>query len=212
MTAHHLAAEQITALWRAAFGTTPPIGHRCRAAHATRWLRIHSLPQSKRYPSAGAQGDAERREICRRHHAAATAVLGAAADCILFAARYSHRADGADLTEPARAPHAPHAPAALTASGLHFAQLPALAFRGEGDDTVAHFFSAQTTWHPGAHDALILAVAEEATAGLLWANLQRGTAYAPYDGGADLFFASPSDVPAATRRFHDWLSARQDGL
>jgi hypothetical protein len=210
-----MTADQISHQWRGAFGATPPLGYRCRAEHAARWLRIHSLPASKRYPSAGSAGDAERSELCRRHNAVATAVLGTAVDCLLFVARHSLRADGAAVVSPARDATGPLAPAV---SGLHFSHLPALALVGDGNrngdsaGVTTHFFAAHTTWSAGQHDALILAVAEEATAHLLWANLHRGTAYAPYDGGADVFFASPEAVAAAKIEWRAWLSARADGL
>lgn len=36
-------------LWRNAFGETAPIGYQLKDIFPERWLRVHSLPESKRY-------------------------------------------------------------------------------------------------------------------------------------------------------------------
>ena len=54
--------------WKRRF-VNPPISHWMRDSPG--WLRIHSLPGSKRYP----ESDAEYAEMVRRHNAVAQAVL-----------------------------------------------------------------------------------------------------------------------------------------
>jgi hypothetical protein len=60
------------ALWRGWFPDVPPVGHLLRDAYPERWLRVHSLPGSKRYAGT----DAEWGELLRRMNAVATDVLG----------------------------------------------------------------------------------------------------------------------------------------
>jgi hypothetical protein len=55
----------ITQATAAAFGDLPPVSHLLRRAILDRWLRVHSLPQSKRY----AETDVEYEELIRRHNA-----------------------------------------------------------------------------------------------------------------------------------------------
>jgi len=62
------------------------------------------------------------------------------------------------------------------------------------------------------YDALIRLVADDEAPRLLFAGVARATIYAPYDGGADLFFSSPTAVEVAKSEFRPWLSAREDGL
>ena len=64
-------------LWEAQFPGVPPIGHRIR--DSKRWVRFHSLPESKRY----AENEAEYAELLRRHHAVLRSL--AAADAPLLA-------------------------------------------------------------------------------------------------------------------------------
>lgn len=50
--------------WRARFGEVLPAGFLCREALSDRWLRIHSLPESKRYPA----DPSEMAELLSRHN------------------------------------------------------------------------------------------------------------------------------------------------
>jgi hypothetical protein len=44
--------EQLDALWAQRWPRTPPVGHLLRDLHRDRWVRFHSLPDSKRYPDS----------------------------------------------------------------------------------------------------------------------------------------------------------------
>lgn len=169
--------------WCESFGEFPPIGSFCRDELPARWLRIHSLPESKRYPGT----EPEYRELLRRHNEVATTLLGDGDSCILFAATSD------DDPPPSLA-------------GLTFVEVPDLSA------LQIHIAAAQVPWRPGRFDALIRAVADETAGPFLFANFERRTAYAPYDGGADLFLASPDEVVTMKARWSGWLSARPDGL
>ena len=176
--------------WRATFGNVMPLGHLCRAAFPERWLRIHSLPSAKRYPDS----DAERATILVRHNAVATFVLGEASHCILFITRFG------DSTS-------------WNASGdLSLPVIPQHAMTTIEDDSQTQYFAAPVVWRSGAFDDLILACADERSGPLLFVNLATEQAYAPYDGGADLFVASNNLIVDVRPRFADWLSKREDGL
>src|SRR5688500_817484 len=41
--------------WQVWYPGTVPLGHRMRLTHPGRWLRIHSLPEAKRYTSSPAE-------------------------------------------------------------------------------------------------------------------------------------------------------------
>jgi hypothetical protein len=122
------------ALW---YPDCPPEGYLLRDEYPDVWLRIHSLPRSKRY----AESPGEYAELLSRHNQVATDLLGSDARCAL----------------------------------------------------------------------LLRAIADEETQALL-VELDRGQVYAPYDGGADLFFASTFERDLAKARYANWLSAREDGM
>jgi hypothetical protein len=176
--------------WRASFGDALPAGFLCRASLADRWLRVHSHPESKRY----AETDAERAELLHRQNAAASYVLGDNADCQLLVTRFGD--NQAWSFE------------ALPLSGR--TPVHVLSAGDEGDEL--QFFGLPVKWHPAAFNDLLLAVADDRTGPVLFADIQRRRIYAPYDGGADLFFPSPEAAELAREHFRDWLSDRQDGL
>ncbi len=66
--------------WEELFPLSPPAGFLLRQKYPERWLRIHSLPNSKRY----AETAEEYVEIQNRHEIVATATLGETANCYLI--------------------------------------------------------------------------------------------------------------------------------
>lgn len=191
------SVDDPTSRWRDRFGDCPPAGYWCRDAFPELWFRIHSLPGSKRYPSA----PSEYAELLRRHNAVATSILGEGEACFVYARFIS------DTAEPSGAPErVDH----LRQPLLWQPNLSVV----EDDEVPAwlHFAAARIEWASSRFDTSICAVADEASSPLLFFNAVRQTIYAPYDGGADLFLSSSQDRDAAKRRWQHWLSARPDGL
>ncbi len=82
----------------------------------------------------------------------------------------------------------------------------------EQDEDQIQFFALQLPWRAGMFDELITAAAEDRTGPLMFANTATRSAYAPYDGGADLFFHSEASLREANELFAAWRSNREDGL
>jgi hypothetical protein len=97
--------------WTAHFGSLLPVAHLLRTSLAsTGWLRIHSLPEAKRYPET----ETEYSELLRRHREVASEVLGAAdAPCILIVTRYAVGTVPTDWREESRQRGRPLEPATL---------------------------------------------------------------------------------------------------
>ena len=66
--------------WDEHFPGSAPIGFVLRQIYADRWLRIHSLPESKRY----ADTEDEYAELLHRHNKVATDALGDESRCCLI--------------------------------------------------------------------------------------------------------------------------------
>lgn len=186
--------------WHENFASCAPVGYLCRQMLPKRWMRVHSLPESKRYPSSAA----EYAELLHRHNEVATHVLGEGESCLVFVARF------AETPQPVGACEAPE----LVHTNLVWQ--PDLSTVVDPDDEQAqtwmHIAAAPIVWTRSAFDTAIRSRADEICGPILFANLARHTAYAPYDGGADLFLPSETDVALAKERWSAWLSARLDGL
>lgn len=185
----------IAAAWRSAFGDLPPAGWRLRHALAPLWMRVHALPQSKRYPDTWG----EWRTLWRRHRAVGDAVLGAGARVAVLAfpdwASYRHRAR--PVTRPPR----------LSEARLF---LRAAAHVDEPDWRV-RFEVAQGHWTFEAWRDLISEIAHDRRQAL-WFNPARRTVFAPYDGGIDVIAATPRQRALLISRFSGWMSDRADML
>lgn len=71
--------DELSQLWKLAWRGCPPLGHWLRGRFADRWVRFHSLAQSRRYPQT--QDDYE--TLLLRHNS----ILGAG-DVYLISVRY----------------------------------------------------------------------------------------------------------------------------
>lgn len=187
-----MPTQTISEEWRSAFGPALPAGFLCRAALHEFWLRIHSLPQSKRYP----ESDQEYAEILHRQNTVAEFVLGNGSECVLFFTRFgdakTFSLEGIPLQE----------------------QIPqhVMSFHDEEGEDEFQFFALRVIWQREKFNDLIVSCANDQTGPIMFANTTSQSIYAPYDGGADLFFSTAKDVSMAHDRFANWLSSHPDGL
>ena len=186
-----MSSSSLAQSWKSSFEGALPAGFLLRQCIPDRWLRVHSLPDARRYPRCAAEYE----EILRRHNTVAAYVLGDGSSCSLFVARFGENRKWSDATF-------------LPLVG----DMPSHSFASEDPDEPIQFFGLQVTWRQSVFDRLICAAADDKTGPVLLANTASQTIYAPYDGGADLFFASPAAVAVARSMFRQWLSTREDGL
>jgi hypothetical protein len=176
------------AWFRAHFGTSAPVGHCLRVDHQARWLRLHSLPGSKRY----AEDDDERSEVRSRAWAAASEVLPSFSPGWLVVPTYGEE------------------PPTIRQLSLNFEQGGRYTHAQLELPILVHV--AQTTWPHDGFEALIDEIARDALR-LAWFSEASGEVFAPYDGGIDLIVDSPSRAQALRRRFpRDWFSTHASGL
>ena len=191
--------DDLQSTWHRWYPETPPVGFLLRDAFPERWLRIHSLPESKRYPDSGFQYA----EIQRRHSAVADRLLGADACAFLVShacsGRYSRDVGVLAGFPPVELPQL----WALDAS-WHDEEHGAFA-------EPACISGSRVTWDRVRFARFIAAVADDKMRGVLL-NIRTGAVYAPYDGGADLICASETTRDAFREEFATWLPDNPDGL
>jgi len=164
-----------------------------RAEYPNRWVRFHSLPESKRY----AESDAEYEEILRRHRT----VL-----------RELHGSDDLHTLHFIAADWGWHD----LAAGWSKRRLPrAWPWRSspadDDPDAGRNYFWAASGLSNDEIDALLIAVADDECRVAISAS-DLAWLYCPYDGGADVLLPSPVERDALKDRHTDWLSSHPHGL
>ena len=66
--------------WQHQFPGSEPVAHRLRTAFPSRWVRFHSLPESKRYP----EGEGEYATVLGRHNRILGHLLGSGRAVVLL--------------------------------------------------------------------------------------------------------------------------------
>ena len=186
------------------FPLAPPVSYRMRELSPARWLRIHSLPGSKRYP----EDDAEYAELLARHNAAATDLFGDGAPVVVVAHAYFFPGEP-ELEGP------PELPVALAEPLRRVRRVDARELHPHADpaeDAAVDLWAAPAVWRAGAFDPMIRAAADGRGPSVLLATPDAERVYAPYDGGADLYLETRAVRDAFKARYAAWLSAEPSGL
>lgn len=176
--------------WKAYYGDLPPMGHILRQNIPDRWLRIHSLPNSKRY----ADSEQEYCILLHRQNTVATELLGQGKPCLIFAAHFTE--DG--VKSPPQPPQ------------IEDEQFELFGFHTE-PETVA-VWVAKSRWNENSFDGLICAIADDREAHITFVSVETGEAYHPYDGGADLFVSTQTRRDELKNKYQSWLSEHPLGL
>jgi hypothetical protein len=171
------------------YGSVQPIGWALRGAFPQRWFRIHSLSESKRYPEDESDWDS----LIKRHRQVSNALIPPGAPCYLLTPWSCVKDDCFSGFVLRPAPMVPE---------FH----PDL----EGAPT-GGFLVSRFAWDFARFEPILRAVANWQTLACILSEDDL-IAYAPYDGGADLFLPDSSSRDTMKQRFATYLSPRADGL
>lgn len=181
--------------WRRNYGETPLLGHALRERFPERWLRIHNLPDSKRY----AETEDERQEILRRQNHLFNDLVGEGGPCELVFGYYN---------EEERLPEE----ILVALRGLEPVFLVMLSSDKSNLDEGWPLLKASFTWKQKSLDAILLAVANDVLETPLIISAERGRILAPYDGGVDMIVESEELRDQLKLRYTNWLSKHPAGL
>ena len=188
--------------WRDAYGIIPPLGYRLREHFVdSRWVRFHSLPESKRY----ADSDAEMETILERANALADRVLGDGAECWMIANNVPEQAE-------MLAKHHPKQQLVSDIFGLKESHSWKDPYEAPEDQFLWITYARECLWQHGEFDQAIKMIADDIDTGVLWVSKQTKEVFSPYDGGTDLIVQDSRSVHSLKIEFSNWLSAHHEGL
>ncbi|MFH9819218.1 hypothetical protein [Streptomyces sp. NPDC017230] len=191
--------ELLAALWRECHPSGPPVAHTFRTRYADRWVRLHSLPDSKRYP----ESEDEYAIVLDRYNTILDELF-AGTEVFVVTMDWSNT--------PTGLPGYPTPRQTLHPDGIRWWT------ESEEDDPDPEFhthtclYADRRRWNRSCLDGLLRAVADEALVEVFVADTELHRVYHPYDGGADVILTTPAERDRVRDRHTDWLSSHPAGL
>ena len=186
--------------WNERFPNCEPIAYEMKRIFRQRWVRFHSLPNSKRYP----EDESEYETLLYRHNCILGELVGTERAVVLLTTGYSESSSPV-RTYPELNALDPDAKPWQSMPMHHDDQEPT-------DPNYWHVFASVWEWQSGMFDPIIRLVADHTVANVMIVHPGCRWLLHPYDGGMDVILQSPA-VRGRLRAAHrDWLSSRADGL
>ncbi|MCH2546923.1 MAG: hypothetical protein MK052_04845 [Alphaproteobacteria bacterium] len=182
-------------LWQKKFSGIPPLGYLLRENFGSRWIRFHSLPESKRY----AENDQEMSIILNRATILANEVLGTD-QCSLFVSYPDYNNEQASNSKKA-------------AKNIYNLD-QSFSWQQADEDEALHWttYWASTHWNTDAFSPLIKKIADDNEYPVVWLSNASLEVFAPYDGGFDIICKTPERISQLQEKYADWMSSRADRL
>lgn len=186
-------------LWHERFPGTPPIGYRLRGQVPTRWIRLHSLPRSKRYPGT----PEEYGTVLDRANQLAEELFKEGDLFWLVASRPNGNPNEVTVD-----------PEFCVQTNF---DLPKVFSWEDAQEKVEDRVRWSThakllTWHSKLYNEIFQKIADDEEYGILFTTANLSSILAPYDGGFDLILANAGAVLEVKSKFRSWLSDRENFL
>ncbi|MFJ9338137.1 hypothetical protein ACIRP0_02455 [Streptomyces sp. NPDC101733] len=189
--------EELTRLWRERWSWPPPRPHELKTRHADRWVRLHSLPGSKRHP----EDEAEYGILLDRYNTVLDGLF-AGGDVFVVSTAWSDLDRDTDQWPARRARHP---------EGTLWTTVEDTSDEDPEFHARWYFHADRRPWRRGCADGLLRAVANDELAGVFLTDAGATRVHHPYDGGADVVLATSDERDRLRERHADWLSARPSG-
>lgn len=188
--------------WRAEHGPCGPIADSLRTCLPERWVRFHSLPESKRYPESRDEYD----ELLGRHNRIISDLANpddrssSTVTLVVVTCRYSTSGRAVEPDGQLQ---------------QHLPQLQLWRIEPPDDpdlDSWTSLWIAEVEWTPGCLNGLLELVADDMERGVMVMPLSTSWVCHPYDGGIDVIAPSTGKRDALAERYRAWLSTLPSGL
>ncbi len=185
--------------WDKNFPSALIYGLQLREQYKERWLRIHTLPDSKRYPA----DPKEYLEILRRHNEVMTHLFKPNSTLAVITFGYSETI-------------IPVKPKEMDFISADLSYLYSIPYEIDEKNPTSNIY-----WHgwfyfeqvmANKFDAILNRVIDNAIQNVYFVDLQCKNVYHPYDGGADIILSENQDVIIWKEKYNDLLPNNSLGL
>lgn len=189
--------KDLAKFWESEFKSFSPEANNLKHEFKNRWVRFHSLPESKRYP----ENEQEYLEIFRRHNVVLQELCGKG-NILVVLPEYSE----------SKAPTKPEA----ELTNLFSTTEPwcSIAQHEKDDDYELywHLHVSEVEFTGGELNDLFRLVANDEAGNIMIICPSKGVVFHPYDGGADIVLASTKQRDLLKEKHHEWLSNHPEGF
>jgi hypothetical protein len=191
-----MTPDEFKETWHGKYSLCLPIASCLRSAYADFWMRIHTLPDSKRY----ADNEQEMLEILRRHNKILNDLFNV--DSTYYVVTVGYSSDQIPVT---------------TYSKL-YDELPSVYLfsqsieESQDEPCYWHFYYSEREWKLNGEDSILRLIADDEVENVLFVNFDKSIIYHPYDGGADIIFPSMKIRDDKIEQYSEWLSSHSSGL
>lgn len=185
--------ENFSTYWKRHFGNTPPIGEYLRAAIPERWVRLHALPKSKRYPETIEEWNI----LLERANLIGGVLFEEHSDLWLVSLTWEDdKTDSDPVRHPWRYP--------ILHKHVLTRQYKQVVDDSDPDHVSAiGVHASRSDWNPNKFDMDFKIIADDYDNGV-WCQTDRPILLVPYDGGFDVFLENATQTEKLRQRFIEW--------
>ena len=180
--------------WQRNFAHEQPLAHELRERYRKRWVRFHSLPNSKRYPET----DNEWATLLERHNLVVDHLATDGCQLELLTTNWSAEQNSC------------HAPSEILQLGLAADHWQSFTV---GDPANWwHMYRSSVIWSLGSLDCVFRLVADHAISNVMILDPDKDWLLHPYDGGLDVIHETRQDRNVICSAFGKWRPRGTGGL
>ena len=190
--------KEFNNFWDKNYPESYPISHELKSVYPDRWLRIHSLPESKRY----AETDDDYKIILERQNQLISDLIEENSKVIVSFGYYE-----TELTKDSSSESTDFGKFQKNRTlELHI-------IRPEENEGNCFYdiYIKNETWKNGSKNEMLKAIAD-CQFSAMFIFPKENCIIAPYDGGMDLIVPNQKKRDELKAKYKDWLSDRKDGL
>jgi hypothetical protein len=192
-TKDFLVLKELDHFWQQKFPDIPPLAYDLKRLCADRWVRFHSLPDSKRY----AETPEEHKIILERHTTVIEDLNISRSSLFLVTSQWGDSATPDEDRDEL---------SALDPGAVLWRTLPLHELTNNSDVLFLHLFVSSWAWHKSVFDSILALVADDKLRNIMIISSADDWIYHPYDGGADVILKSITDRDTLKQKYFAWLS------
>lgn len=189
--------KDLAKFWEREFDNLPPEAHNLKHKFTDRWVRFHSLPDSKRSP----ENEQEYLEVIHRHNVVLHELVGNS-NLLVVLPEYS------ESKEPTK-------PESKLAAIFPTTEPWCSLKQHEKDDDYElywHLHVSEVNFTGSELNSLFRLVANDEARNIMIISPSKSVLFHPYDGGADVVLASTKQRDHLKEKHKEWLSSHPDGF